>query len=213
VRVLLAEDLSLMRHGIRSVLPPQDVEIVAEADNVEEAVRLAAEVSPDVVLIDQDLPQGDVLEAIRTIQALPRGVRVIVMTDELDDVKAVDAIEAGACGYILKDIPGTNLAAAIRATCNGRASLHPTLTRALMDRLSQLARLRGWDRAKGSGLTARELDILAEVARGRTDEEIAKRFVVTAGTIKTHIRHILRKLSARNRAQAVAHVLRRGLIK
>ena len=213
VRVLLAEDLALIRHGIRSVLQlADDMEIVGEADTVEELTRLARDLEPDVVLIDQDLPHGDGLAAIRKIKQHP-GIQVIVMTDELDDTKALEAIEAGATGYVLKDIPGPNLATAIRCVCDGRGFLHPTITRTLMDRLSRLVRQRGWDRAKGSGLTARELDILMEVAQGRTDDEIAKQFVVAQGTIKTHIRHILRKLTARNRAHAVAYVLRKGLIK
>lgn len=211
VRVLVAENLALIRHGIRSVLP-QDIEIVGETDTVEELTRLADDVSPDVALIDRDLPQGDVLRAIRTINESHPGTRVIVMADKLDDVEALEAIEAGATGYILKDIPGANLATAIRSVCSGRALLHPTITRALMNRLSHLARLRGLDQTKSSSLTAREVDIMMEVARGRTDDEIAKKFVVTPGTIKTHIRHILRKVSARNRAQAVAYALRKGLI-
>ncbi len=212
VRVVVAEDLALIRHGIRSVLP-QDIEIVGETDTVEELIRLADDVTPDVMLIDQDLPQGDVLRAIRTINESHPGIRVIVMADKLDDVEALEAIEAGATGYILKDIPGANLATAIRSVCSGRALLHPTITGALMNRLSHLARLRGRDRAKSSGLTARELEIMLEVAWGRTDNEIAKKFVLTPGTIKTHIRRILRKVSARNRAQAVAYALRKGLIK
>jgi DNA-binding NarL/FixJ family response regulator len=214
LRVLMAGDMASIRRGGRSALQlTDDMEIAGEADTVEELARLASDLTPDAVVIDQDLPHGDCLAAIRTIKQRHPDTQIVVMTDQLDDVKALEAIEAGATGYILKDIPGTNLATAIRSVCSGRGFLHPAITGTLAHRLSRLIRRRGWHRARTSGLTGRELDILMEVAQGRTDDEIARQFVVTPGTIKTHVRHILRKLSARNRAQAVAHVLRKGLIK
>ena len=214
IRVVLAEDVALIRHGIRSVLQlAEDLEIVGEADSVEELLRLARDLTTDVVLIDQDLPHGNAVAAIRTIKQMHPGAQIIMMTDQLDDGKALEAIEAGVTGYILKDIPGANLAVAIRSVWDGQGFLHPAIIRTLMDRLSRLVRQPGWNRAKTAGLTARELEILLEVAGGRTDDDISKKFVVTQGTVKTHLRHILRKLSARNRAQAVAYVLRKGLIK
>ncbi len=213
IRVLLADDMALIRHGVRALLSTvDDVEIVAEVATAEEAVRQTREVTPDVVLMDQDMP-GDGLRATRSIkEALPE-VEVIVMTDRLDDMKALQAIDAGATGYVLKDIPMTNLAAALRAVCNGRAFFHPEITRKLMERLAHLSReQRSRMRLESEGLTARELDILIELARGSTDREIAAKFVIAEGTVKTHLRHILRKLGARNRTQAVAYVLRKGLI-
>ncbi|HLW60017.1 MAG TPA: response regulator transcription factor [bacterium] len=215
VRVILAIDLVLMRQGISWVLNAfEDIKVIGEADSADEAIRVALELKPNVVLMDQELGEEDGLGATRMIkQAMPQ-IEVIVMTDHLDDAKALEAIEAGATGYILKDIPGANLATAVRSVCHGRAFFHPEITRKLMERLGRLAReRRGAQRSETGGLTPRELDILAEVAKGRTDQEIATRFVVAEGTVKTHIRHILRKLPARNRAQAVAYVLRKGLIK
>lgn len=214
IRVVLAEDTASVRQGIRSGLRlADDMEIAGEADTAEALATLARDLAPDVVLVDQDLPQGDSLAAIRTIKQAHPGVQIIVMTDQLNDRKALEAIEAGATGYVLKDIPGANLAAAIRSVSSGRGFLHPGFAGTLAARLLRLIRRRGWDRGKTSGLTGRELDILSEVAGGRTDDEIATQFVVTPGTIKTHIRRILRKISVRNRAQAVAYVLRNGLIK
>ena len=135
------------------------------------------------------------------------------MTDRLDEVKALQAIEAGATGYILKDIPIGNLTAAFRSVCNGRAFFHPEITRKLIARLMHLTReQRARMRLESEGLTTRELDILIELAKGGTDREIAGKLVVAEGTVKTHIRHILRKLGVRNRTQAVAYVLRKGLI-
>lgn len=212
VRVLLADDLTLIRQGIRALLSVvEDVEIVGEVASADDAVRLARETTPDVILMDQDMP-GDTLEATRAIKEATPEVEIIVMTDRLDDVKALHAIEAGATGYILKDIPVANLAAALRAVCNGRAFFHPEITRKLMERLAHLTKERSRLRLESEGLTARELDVLIELAKGSTDREIAAKFVVAEGTVKTHVRHILHKLGVRNRTQAVASVLRRGLI-
>jgi len=213
IRVFLADDMALIRHGIRALMSSvEDVEIVGEVATADDAVRLVKEMAPDVVLMDQDMP-GDGLEATRTIKEALPDTEVIVMTDRLDDEKALRAIEAGATGYILKDIPSTNLSAAIRSVCNGKAFFHPEITRKLMERLGHLTReQRVRMRLEFEGLTARELDILIQLAKGSTDREIAAKFVLAEGTVKTHIRNILRKLDARNRTQAVAHVLRKGLI-
>jgi len=213
VRVLLADHLALIRHGIRALLSlVEDVEIVGEVATANELLRVAKEVEPDVILLDQDMP-GDSLQATRAVKEAMPAVEIIIMTDRLDDVKALQAIEAGATGYILKDIPVANLAAALRAVCNGRAFFHPEITRKMIERLVRLTReQRSRLHLESEGLTPRELDILIELAKGSTDREIAAKFVVAEGTVKTHIRHILRKLGVRNRTQAVAYVLRRGLI-
>jgi DNA-binding NarL/FixJ family response regulator len=215
IRVVLVADLALLRQGIRAVLKADpDLELVGEADNADEAVRLARALVPHVVLIDQDISAGGGLEVTRRIKEAIPEIAVVVMAGRLDGAKALQAVEAGAMGYILKDIPGPNLAGAIRSVCGGRAFLPPAVTRKLQDRLGGDGReKRARDRMETNGLTPRELDILVEVAKGRTDHEIASSFVLAEGTVKTHIRHVLRKLSARNRAQAVAHVLRKGLIK
>ncbi len=212
--MLLVEDLGLVREGIRAILDQvEDIEIVAEASNGSDAVRLAAEVEPDVVLMDQDMPEVDGAEATRQIKEGLPGIEVIVMTDRLDVVKALESIEAGATGYILKDIPASNLAAALRSVCNGRAFFHPEITRKLMDRLSRLTREERSRQMESEGLTPRELEILTELTRGSKDKQMAVKFTVTEGTVKTHIGHILKKLGCQNRTQAVAYVLRKGLIK
>jgi DNA-binding NarL/FixJ family response regulator len=213
IRVLLADDLALIRHGIRALLSlVEDVEVVGEVATADDVVRVAREVVPDVILLDQDMP-GDSLQATRLVKEALPNVEIIIMTDRLDDVKALQAIEAGATGYVLKDIPVANLTAALRAVCNGRAFFHPEITRKMIERLVRLTKeQRSKLHLESEGLTARELDILIELAKGNTDREIAAKFVVAEGTVKTHIRHILRKLGVRNRTQAVAYVLRRGLI-
>ncbi|HEU4679280.1 MAG TPA: response regulator transcription factor, partial [Terrimicrobiaceae bacterium] len=181
--------------------------------NGADGVRLAALVEPDVVLMDQDMPEIDGPEATRLIKEALPSVEIIVMTDRLDAVKALEAIEAGATGYVLKDIPAANLLAALRSVCNGRAFFHPEITRKLMDRLGRLTRDERSRQMEAEGLTSRELEILAELTKGSKDKQIATRFTVSEGTVKTHIGHILKKLGCQNRTQAVAYVLRKGLIK
>lgn len=214
LRVLIVEDLGLVRAGILAILNQvEDIEVAGEATNGADAVRLAALVEPDVVLMDQDLPEIDGPEATRLIKEALPSVEVIVMTDRLDAVKALEAIEAGATGYVLKDIPAPNLLAALRSVCNGRAFFHPEITRKLMDRLGRLTREERSRQVEAEGLTSRELEILAELTKGSKDKQIAARFTVTEGTVKTHIGHILKKLGCQNRTQAVAYVLRKGLIR
>jgi DNA-binding NarL/FixJ family response regulator len=214
IRILLAEDLSLVREGIRAILSQvDDMEIVGEASNGSEAFHLAQQVRPSVVLMDEDMPDTDCPETVHLIkQALPN-VEIIIMTDRLDAAKALEAIEAGATGYFFKDIPAANLTAALRSVCNGRAVFEPEITRKLVDRLSQLSREERSRQVEAEGLTPRELEILSELTKGRRDKEIAIRFTITEGTVKTHIGHILRKLGCQNRTQAVAYVLRKGLIR
>lgn len=212
VRVLLAHDLMLVRQGIRALLSAvEDLEIVGDVATANDAVLLAGKLCPHVTLIDQGMTES--LRAIRLIKETLPTVEVVVITDNLDEMKAFQAIEAGATGYVLKDIPVVNLVGALHAVCNGRAFLHPEITRKLMGRLGQLSRnQRDLLRLEFDGLTKRELDIITELSRGSTDREIAVKLVVTEGTVKTHLRHILHKLGARNRTQAVAHVLRKHLI-
>ncbi len=212
VRVLLAHDLMLVRQGIRALLSAvEDFEIVGDVATANDAVLLTGKLSPHVALIDQGMAES--LRAIRQIKETASTVEVVVITDHLDEMKAFQAIEAGATGYVLKDIPVVNLVGALRAVCNGRAFLHPEITRKLMGRLGELARNHhDTMRLKFDGLTARELDIIIELSKGSTDREVAAKLVVTEGTVKTHLRHILHKLGARNRTQAVAHVLRKGII-
>ncbi len=214
IRVVIASNLALVRQGIRVLLSGvEDIEIVGDVATIDETVRLAKELNPDVVLIDEDVV-GDNPRSIRDIKQTRATLEIIVMADSLDDSRALKAVEAGAVGYVVKDIPIVNLIAALRSVHNGRAFFHPETAQKLMERLShltrgQLQRLR----LVSDGLTARELDIVLELAKGATDREIAAKLVLAEGTVKTHIRHILHKLGVRNRTQAVAHVLRRGLIR
>jgi DNA-binding NarL/FixJ family response regulator len=213
IRLLLADHLKLVREGLNALLSNiADIEVVGEAETADTAVSLARQLQPDLVLMDQDMP-GDSLLATRLIRAGMPNIEIIIMTDRLSNGRASQAIEAGATGFVVKDIPIASLASAIRAVSNGRAFFHPQINRILLERLGRSSRdQRGRLQRDLERLTPRELDILGELARGNTDREIAAKFVLAEGTVKTHIRHILKKLGARNRTQAVAHVLRKGII-
>lgn len=213
--IVLADDMAVVRQGVRSMLSAvEDMEIVGEAADGEGAVQLTCELKPDVVLIDQDMPRCDGIEATRRLKLVMPEVEVVVMTDQLDGAKALEATEAGATGYILKDIPAVNLAGALRSVCNGRAFIHPEITRGLLDNLGRLVReQRNRRHDETEGLTQRQFDILVELTNGSTYGQIASKFVVTEGTIKTHIHNIFRKLGFHNRTQLVAYALRRGLIR
>jgi DNA-binding NarL/FixJ family response regulator len=221
IRLLLADHIALVRHGIRALMTGmRDVEIIGEAATADDAILLAGRLHPHVVLIDQDLP-GDGLQAIGAIKDRAPGVEVVVLTDTIDPVKALQAVELGATGYLVKDIPSANLASAIRSlTRNPLGNGHPVYpesTRRLLEQMKPFAGGRSKLKlARQSlalpGLTSREMDIVLQLARGQTDREIAIALVVAEGTVKTHMRNILRKLDARNRTHAVAQVLRRGVI-
>src|SRR5215470_6622297 len=136
IRVVVADDVDVIRHDIRAMLDTAaGVEVVGEAADGVGALRLASELLPDAILMDQDMPRCDGIEAARRIKQSMPDVEIVIISDRLDEAKALRATEVGAMGYVLKDIPAPHLAAALRAVCNGRAFFHPEITRKLVDRL------------------------------------------------------------------------------
>ena len=214
-RVVIADDVDTIRRDLRAMLATSDsVEIVGAAADGIGALRLTAELHPDVILMDQDMPRCDGIEATRRIKQSSPDVEIVIISDRLDEAKALQATEVGAMGYVLKDIPPAHLAAAVNAVCDGRAFFHPAITRTLVDRLRRLSVEHAVrTKAATDPLTPRQFAILVEMANGSTYSEIADKFVVTEGTIKTHIHNILRRLDCHNRTQLVAYALRSGLIK
>lgn len=212
LRVLIVDDTTLVRQGVRSLLEQREaIDLVGEAATVQEAFDLLEVLGPDVILLDQDMPGLNLIEAIRLLKGrLPR-CEVIVLAEWPDEEQAFQALEAGATGYVLKDIHIENLVRAIEGVTTGRTLMHPRIARQLVERFRVLMRERQ-DRngVAVGGLTSRELEILLQMAKGATDREIASKMFLSATTVKSHIRSIFRKIGARNRTQAVAFVLRNG---
>jgi len=212
IRVLIADDQAMVRSGLRLILETEDdIVVVAEADNGEEAVRLAGRERPDVVLMDVRMPVMDGLEATRRITTRHTGTRVIVLTTFDVDDYVYGALRAGASGFLLKDAEGDQLVEAIRVIASGDAIIAPSVTRRLIAEFAerpQAGPVTGLEE-----LTDRELDVIRLVARGLSNSEIAEDLYVSETTVKTHVSHILSKLQLRDRVQAVVFAYESGLTK
>jgi DNA-binding NarL/FixJ family response regulator len=215
IRVLIADDQAMVRTGLSLILRPyEDIEIVGEAVDGQEAVEAARRLRPDVVLMDVRMPRMDGIEATRRLLAAdsPHHPRVLVLTTFDLDEYVYDALRAGAGGFMLKDEPPDRLLAGIRIVAAGDALLAPTVTRRLIEEFIQRPRADGFDRSRLASLTAREREILEQLARGRTNDEIALELVVSRATVKTHVASIFMKLDLRDRAQAVVFAYESGLV-
>jgi DNA-binding NarL/FixJ family response regulator len=214
IRTLVADDQEVVRAGFSALLDTQpDFDVVATAADGLEAVRLSDEHSPDVVLMDVRMPGLDGIEATRQISRRDGdGPRILILTTFDLDEYVYDALQSGASGFLLKDVPAETLFDAVRVIAAGEALLAPTVTRRL---IAEFARLRPRPQAPTNGLdalTPRETEILGLVAAGLSNREIAERLVVSDETVKTHVSHVLRKLGLRDRAQAVVVAYESGLV-
>jgi DNA-binding NarL/FixJ family response regulator len=210
VRVLIADDQALVRGGLRMIVDArEDLEVVGEACDGLEAVELATALQPDVILMDIRMPNLDGIEA--TARLAGDAARVIALTTFDLDEHVLGALRAGASAFLLKDIRPAELADAIRVVARGDALLAPTVTRRLLDRF--MAAEPGPAPAALDELTVREREVLALVARGQSNAEIAAQLVVTEATVKTHVSAILRKLGLRDRIQAVVLAYDVGLVR
>lgn len=205
IRVLLADDHSVVRQGLRMFLAlDSELEVVAEAANGAEAVRLANELKPDVVLMDLLMPEMDGIEATATIRRQLPDTEVIALTSVLEDEKVFGAIRAGAIGYLLKDTEADELCRAIKAAAAGQVQLSPQAAARLM------REVRPPD--SPDDLTPRETEVLRLLARGLANKEIARDLSIGEKTVKTHVSNILSKLGVLSRTQAALYAVRAGLV-
>ncbi len=213
IRVVVADDQGMVRSGFSVLLNAQpDIEVIGEAVNGQEAITQAGQLRPDVILMDVRMPVLDGLQATRQITAMPDPPKILVLTTfDLDDY-VYEALRSGASGFLLKDASATELANAVRLVAAGDALLAPGVTRRLIAEFARMGAPRSPGRKQLDGLTERESEVLALVARGMSNAEIADHLVVAEQTIKTHGGRNLMKLGLRDRTQAVVLAYESGLV-
>lgn len=216
IRVLLADDQRLMRDGLRTLLELEDdLEVVGEAENGRVALDLAASLRPDVVLMDVRMPEVDGVEATRQLAARQPESRVIILTTFDDESIIFEGLRAGALGYLLKDVSGEELAAAIREVHRGGALIQPSVARKVLAEFSRLPAPSPVSVAvlPGENLSEREMEILKLVSRGLSNKEIGLRLSLTEGTVKNYVSAILQKLGVQDRTQAALKARELGISK
>ncbi|MEW6179634.1 MAG: response regulator transcription factor [Chloroflexota bacterium] len=214
IKILLVDDQALFREGLRTLLDLQpDFEVVGEASQGEEALRMAVNLSPHVILMDLRMPVMDGVTATRRIKETLPQCKVIVLTTFDDDEDVFEGLRAGAVGYLLKDVSSEKLYEAIRSAARGEYFLLPSITAKVMAEFARMARPpKSFVDEGGVKLSARELEVLRLVAQGASNKEIAETLVIAEGTVKNHLTNILSKLEARDRMQAVIRARELGLI-
>ncbi|HTZ50600.1 MAG TPA: response regulator transcription factor [Spirochaetia bacterium] len=210
IRILIADDHAIVRKGLKALLATEkDMTVAGEAENGAEAVDKAAELEPDVILMDIVMPEMDGIEATRRITARRPEARVLVLTSFAADDKVFPAVKAGALGYLLKDSSPEQLLEAIRQVHRGEPSLEPSIARKVLQELSNPGGAAG--KPTTDPLTERELDVLRLIAQGLSNKEIASKIFVAEWTVRSHVSNILGKLHLASRTQAALYALRSGL--
>ena len=212
IRVLIADDQRVVREGLAMLLGLlPEVEVVGSAADGDEAVALAADLLPDIVLMDLRMPRCDGIEATRQLRDRVPETTVVVLTTYADDRSVIDALRAGARGYLTKDTGGADIRHALRRVLDNHAVIDPAVQRHVIDAIATLPTAQADQSALPAGLTPREAEVLSLIAAGMSNREIAAHLVVSEGTVKSHINHLLAKLGARDRAQAVTFAYQLGL--
>jgi NarL family two-component system response regulator LiaR len=208
IRVLIVDDHAIVRKGIRALLVEVEyIDVIGEAGNGQDAVALAGDLRPDVILMDLVMPGMDGLEAIRQITSRQDHARILVLTSFASDDKVFPAIKAGALGYLLKDSEPADLLRAIQQVHRGEPSLHPTIAIKVLQEMQHPSRRP----PTPDPLTDRELQVLRLVAKGLGNQEIAEQLVVTEATVRSHVSNVLGKLHLANRVQATLYALEEGI--
>jgi two-component system, NarL family, response regulator LiaR len=220
-RLLIADDHDLVREGLRAVLGgEEDLEVVGEARDGQEALQLCRSLEPDLVLMDVRMPKSDGLEATRAIKEEMPGVSVVMVTMHENPDYLLEAIRAGAAGYILKDAEGERLVGAVRRTLSGESPLAQELAMQLLSRMinetredePQFPKVDNRRASVPGGITTREIEVLRLLAQGRTNPEIAQELGISRGTVKIHVQHIIAKLGVSDRTQAAVRAIELGLL-
>jgi DNA-binding NarL/FixJ family response regulator len=210
IKILIADDHHIVRRGLVFFLKTQkEIEVIGEAKNGQEAVEMTKALNPDLVLMDLDMPVMDGIEATKQIKAVLPEMKIMILTSFSDQDHVIPAIEAGASGYQLKDIEPDELVRTIKRMLEGENQLHPKATTHLLNQLTNKSR----DvKQPIDELTKRELDVLLEIAKGKSNKEIASSLYITEKTVKTHVSNVLSKLNLQDRTQAALFAVRNGLI-
>ena len=210
IRILIADDHPVVRDGLAAMLSTQaDFQVVATAANGQEVVRLAAELQPDIVLLDLEMPELDGVEALARMRSASPAVRALIFTAFDTDERILSAVRAGAQGYLLKGAPREELFRAVRVVSQGGSLLQPVVASRLLQRMAGPAATQA---PAAAALTRREAQVLLLLAQGRANKEIAAELVISERTVKFHVSSILSKLGASNRTEAVRLALQRGLV-
>ena len=214
VRVLVADDHALYRRGLEMVLSAEpDIEIVGEAGDGAEAIQMAAELLPDVVLMDLRMPRRSGIEACTAIKDVAPSTKIVILTISDEENDLFQAVRAGANGYLLKDVPGEQIADGIRAVHGGQSLISPSMASALLTEFAAMSR-RGESRTHlpVPHLTDREMQVLRLVGRGMANRDIAQALFISENTVKNHVRNILEKLQLHSRMEAVVFAVRENLL-
>jgi len=213
IKLLIVDDHTVVRQGLRGFLElMDDFEIVGEGSNGVEAVRQAAELQPDVILLDLMMPEMDGIEATRRIRLANPAARILILSSFSNDDNVLPAIRAGAMGYVLKDIDPDDLADALRETYQGKSKLHPDIAQKLIAHVQQDESDEKTAVSPLDQLTERELDVLKQIAYGKSNHEIAAALSISHATVKTHVSNLLGKLQLADRTQAAILAIREGLV-
>jgi len=219
IRILIADDHALLRQGIKNVLSLEaDLEVIGEAADGEEAVRKAAELVPDIILLDINMPRGNGLEVTKKLSVAQPDVKCVVLTIHDDENYVFEVIKAGAVGYLLTDVEPSMLIKAIRAIAEGESFIYPTLARKLFSEVNRREAERRHEsvdmlrRRKEERLTYREVEVLQLVAKGLSNQEMAQRLFLSEKTVKNHLTNIFRKINVTDRTQAVLYAIKQKIV-
>jgi DNA-binding NarL/FixJ family response regulator len=212
LRVLLVDDHDLFRTGLKNLLEEQGVQVVGEAPNGQTALRLATELVPDVIIMDLNMPGLSGVETTRHLTGISPLARVVVLTISVEDDDVMDAVMAGACGYLLKDSSIEDLLAGIRAAAAGESLISPQIAVKVLQRLRSQGRSADAAETIRAELSDREVEVLKLIANGKDNAEIARELFISPKTVKNHISNILMKLQIENRIQAAVYAVRSGIV-